>query len=111
MSIISQIIARHQSSLGHVPVPSRETAALLVESTRLAGPFETDVDAVLGKGDGAAASRLLTTSEAVVTAQDKAVGQLQQETESSVGTLLTLQACGLIASILVFLAMTPRSPE
>jgi len=95
----------HEGRAIHVPVPSRETAALLVESTRLAGPFETDVDAVLGKGDGAAASRLLTTSEAVVTAQDKAVGQLQQETESSVGTLLTLQACGLAASILVFLAM------
>jgi len=88
-----------------VPAPSPETAALLEESVRLTVPFAADVEAVLGKGDGTAAQRLLDTSEAVVTAQDKAVGRLQQETEASDGTLFAIQGCGLAAGLLVFLFM------
>ena len=88
-----------------VPAPSRETAALLEESGRLAGPFESEVEAVLSKGDGATADRLLAASEAVVAAQEKAVGQLQTETEASVITLNSIQAGGLTACVLVLLVV------
>ncbi|WP_043638612.1 bacteriohemerythrin [Desulfovibrio sp. TomC] len=82
--------------------PSREVGTLLDEAGRLAKPFETEVETILAKGDGSSADRLVAASEALVTAQDKAVARLQAETEDAVATLMTIQAGGMVLCVLVF---------
>jgi hemerythrin-like metal-binding protein len=82
--------------------PSREAAALLDEAGRLAKPFEAEVETVLAKGDGTSADRILTASEAVVAAQDKAVSRLQTESEDDVATLMAIQAGGMGLCVAVF---------
>ena len=88
-----------------IPPPSRETAGLLEEAARLARPFGTEVEAVLAKGDGATADRLVAASEAVVAAQEKAVSRLQEESEAAVGVLMAIQAGGMALGVVVFVAV------
>ncbi len=85
-----------------IPVPGAETAGLLDEAARLAKTFGTEVEAILAKGDGSSADRLLTASEAVVTVQEKAVALLQKEAESCVVTLMVIQASGMALGTVVF---------
>jgi len=84
---------------------SREAAGLLDEASRLTKPFETEVETILAKGDGASAERLTAASETVVAAQDKAVARLQAESEDNVTTLMTIQGVGMGVCAVVFLAV------
>ena len=88
-----------------IAAPSREAAGLLDEANRLTKPFETEVEAIVAKGDGSSADRLAAAAEVVVAAQDKAVARLQAESEDSVGTLMTIQAGGMGVCVLVFLSV------
>jgi len=85
--------------------PAREIAALLEESSRLAKPFEAEVEAFLARPEAAAAEKLVSSSEVVASAQEKAVSALQADAEDSVVTLMTVQASGMALGAVVFLAV------
>ena len=86
----------------HIPAPSREAGVLLDTVSRQVRAFTTEAETILTKSDGVTFDKLLAASEAVVVAVDRAVDQLQQETESSVTTLMAVQAGGMGLGALVF---------
>ncbi|EFL51912.1 methyl-accepting chemotaxis sensory transducer [Solidesulfovibrio fructosivorans JJ]] len=89
----------------HIPTADQETAALLMATATHFKPFVTEVETMLSRPDSATADRLAAAAENVVTAQDKAVDQLEAETEGNVTTLMTIQASGMALGAVVFVTV------
>ncbi|WP_428559857.1 MAG: bacteriohemerythrin [Solidesulfovibrio sp. DCME] len=85
-----------------IPAPAPETAALLDAAGAKSRAFVEAVESILQSGDGAASEKVLLASEEVVEAQDKAVAELQADTEASVVLLRSIQAGCMAVGAVVF---------
>ena len=88
-----------------IPTPDAQTAAMLEAVRAKITPFVAEVEALLTKGDGSTSDKLLVAAEDAVAAQDKAVARLQDTTEDSVTTLMTIQASGMALGAVIFLVV------
>jgi hemerythrin len=88
-----------------IPRAGGKAAGLLGEAARQLKEFHVEVDALLGKFDVAAVDKFAASAESAVTAQDKAVDLLQEESSAGDTTMLTILAVGVVASIVIFLIM------
>ncbi len=88
-----------------IPAPDRETGALLHEASQQAKAFAAAAEAILAQSDGGAVDRLLSASEAVVAAQERAVDRLQADDEAKVSLLMLIQEAGMALGVAVFLVV------
>jgi hemerythrin len=87
-----------------IPQPKAATAGLLSEVLRQLKSFEAELETLLAKPD-TAGNKLGTLVENVVTAQNKAIERLEEESDAGDTTMLIIQAVGITVCALIFVMM------
>ena len=94
---------RHQNGATvDIPASTGATASLLQAASARIAPFRREVDTILSSGKGDTAPQLLAASDALVSAQDKAVTSLQHDAETNVSMLMIIQASGMALGAIIF---------
>ncbi len=87
----------------HIQEPEAGAAALYADVSRLIKAFAADVDALSGKADDAAVEKVMTSSETLAAALDKALDEVLREDQADLARLMLIESVCLGVGVVVFL--------
>ncbi|WP_029458631.1 bacteriohemerythrin [Solidesulfovibrio alcoholivorans] len=87
----------------HIQEPEAEAAAHYADVNRLIKAFAADVAALSSNSDDAAVEKVMTSSEALTAALDKALDTVLREDQADLGRLMLIEAVCLGVGAVVFL--------